>query len=59
MFSSTPTTETHRATYRNNNGMIMEEMVTVPNGQVWQVQQIIEGRYGNGSFIGSTVISSQ
>ena len=59
MFSSSPSTETHRATYRNSNGMILEEMVTVPNGQIWQVRQIIEGRYGSGSFLGSTPISSQ
>jgi len=36
----------------------MNEEVRVPTGQGWQVRQIIEGRYGVGSYLGASPIGS-
>lgn len=47
-------TTTYKATVRNNNGYIFTEMVTVETGALWQVKQIIEGRYGVGSYLGAS-----
>ena len=57
-FSSTPSTDIYNATFKNVNGYIMNEEVRVPTGQAWQVKQIIEGRYGIGSYIGASPIGS-
>jgi hypothetical protein len=50
-------TTTYAATVRNSNGYIITEMVTVANGDLWQVKQIIEGRYGVGSYLGASQVS--
>ena len=48
-------TTTYAATVRNSNGYIITEYVTVPNGNMWQVKQIIEGKYGPGSYLGAAL----
>ena len=49
-------TTTYAATVRNSNGVIITEMVTVPNGDLWKVKVIIEGRYGAGSYMGASPV---
>ena len=55
MFSSnSKNSQTVQVTYKNSNGVILQEVVTVPFGQAWQAKQIIEGRGGN--VLGMSVV---
>jgi uncharacterized iron-regulated membrane protein len=58
-FTSTPTTDIYRVTYKSQGGRIMEEIVKIPTGSGAMLRDMTESKYGSGSFLGASPIGSE